>query len=168
MKVPPQRVARCLFQYVEAEVRRARRRRIERTPTKIENASRSFHSPASSPGRSYVKNFLRGVEARPPLINEAARMTRARGRVRARTHRPGSGHHQASGQDAIAVASSLPISEVEPAQQILIGDSLSSPLPLAGVMRCSHQRPDLSNRTIRLTISARRSSSSTPTTPSNN
>jgi hypothetical protein len=55
------------------------------------------------PGRSYVKNFLLGVEARPPLINETARMARARGRVGARTHRPGLGHHQASGQDAIAV-----------------------------------------------------------------
>jgi hypothetical protein len=54
-------------------------------------------------GRSYVKNFLRGVEARPPLINETARMARARGRVGARTHCPRSGHHQASGQDAIAV-----------------------------------------------------------------
>jgi len=55
-------------------------------------------------GRSYIKNFLRGVEARPPLINETARMARARGRVGARTQCPGSGHHQASGQDAIAVS----------------------------------------------------------------
>jgi len=59
------------------------------------------------PKRSHVKNSLRGVEARPPLINGTARVTRGRGRVGARTHCPGSGHHQASGQDAIAVRTLL-------------------------------------------------------------
>ena len=54
-------------------------------------------------GDRMLKTSLRGVEARPPQINETARMARVRGRVGTRTHRPGSGHHQASGQDAIAV-----------------------------------------------------------------
>ena len=55
------------------------------------------------PGRSYVENLPRDVEARPPLINETPRMARARGRVVARTHRPGLGHHQASSLNAIVV-----------------------------------------------------------------
>ena len=71
------------------------------------DARRHLRTEWVPPGRSYVKSFLRGVEARPPLINETARMARARGRVGARTHRPGSGHHQASSQDAIAVGSPI-------------------------------------------------------------
>ena len=76
----------------------------------VENMLDMFKGSALSTGRSYVESFLRGVKARPPLINETARVARvarARGRVGARAHRPGSGHHQASGQDAIAVRSPL-------------------------------------------------------------
>jgi len=65
-------------------------------------------------------------------------MARARGRVGARTPRPGSGHHQASGQDAIAVPPApdhSPLHTVNDRQNTVVATALAA-LFLVTVFLC--------------------------------